>query len=213
MRQFFIFIFMIMSVVGLFAQKMSIEQVKEQLEFFNKSVDIPSKYHFKNVQQVKVDDKTAYWFRYDKDSNSGIGNEHYSFLVTDKKPFKILGFTHMDTSYADMQLLSEKEAEEVAIDFLKKIDSQLETELTKVFTERHDEEIFVNGKKTTISGMKYKTYRKASDDYAWVVVAGNGNIITFERDIHWTDARQMRITEKWLHDMWLSEMKKLVSLY
>lgn len=188
------------------AQKMNLEQGKEPLAFFQKEIGIPEGYSFKSLHSISPNNVNAYLFRYEKASETGLGKEHFSFIVTEK-PFKILGTTFMDAKYNSSKLLSKEETEKVARAFLNKLDPQLDKELVNQWIDQHDEEILVNGRKTKITGMKYKCYRKLNNDYTWVIVANDGSVITFERDIIWNTVKQQRKTEKWLHDNWLSDKK------
>ncbi|MEC1717867.1 hypothetical protein ABEV09_16095 [Schinkia azotoformans] len=54
----------------------------------------------------------------------------------------------------------------------------------------------------TITGMKYKCYLPDEDMWAWMIVSLDEKTITFEQGIKWKGGR---VTEKWLHDNWLSE--------
>lgn len=185
------------------AQEVSFEEAKPYLEVFQSQVEIPNEYHFHTVSKVKPNDVEAYLFRYQKDENKGFNGEHFSFLVS-KAEKKILGFTNMNKKYNDLNMLSRKETEDIAKNFLIKIDKSLANDLENLWIERHDEQIFVDGgKATTIAGMKYKCYRSSKDDYTWVIVGYDGSIVTFERDIKWNMEAQRRITEKWLHDSWV----------
>ncbi|MEC1789187.1 hypothetical protein [Schinkia azotoformans] len=50
--------------------------------------------------------------------------------------------------------------------------------------------------------MKYKCYLPDEDMWAWMIVSPDEKTITFEQGIKWKGGR---VTEKWLHDNWLSE--------
>lgn len=190
------------------AQEVSFSEVKPYLEVFQSQVEIPNEYHFHTVSKVKPNGVEAYLFRYQKDENKGSNGEHFSFLIS-KVDKKILGFTNMNKKYKDLNMLSRKETEEIAKNFLIKMDESLADDLENLWIERHDEQLFVDGgKATTIAGMKYKCYRKSKDDYTWVIVGFDGSIITFERDIKWNMQEQRKITEKWLHDSWILDNTK-----
>lgn len=189
------------------AQEISFDEAKPYLEVFQSQIEVPNEFHFQTVTKVKTNGEEAYLFRYQKDENKGLNGEHFSFVVS-KEEKQILGFTNMSKKYNDLNMLSRKETEKIAKKFLTKIDGKLEDDLENLWIERHDEQIFVdNGKATTIAGMKFKCYRSAKDDYAWVIVGFDGSIVTFERDIKWNTQEHRRITEKWLHDSWILEQK------
>lgn len=187
------------------AQILLSEQASAQHNYFTQKVNIPTGYNLEAMQKVSVDGISAILFRYTKGVNNKINGEHFSFVVTQNKPYKILGFTSMDTKYIDKKQLSKKETEDIAKQFLKAIDPHLANELSNIWIDRHDEEITIGGEKKTVSGMKYKCYNKSQNNYAWVIVGHDGSIETFERDIIWSNGMQKRVTEKWLHDSWLAE--------
>jgi hypothetical protein len=186
------------------AQNIQSEEVKGCISALQSKIDIPKTFHFQSAKKVQVDGVPAFVVRYEKQENKGAKGEHFSFVISEKDK-QILGFTNMDKKYADLKMLSKSETERIAKDFLLKLDRDLAKDLKNLWIERHDEEIIVDGKPTVIAGMKYKCYRASNNDYAWVIVGYDGSVITFERNIKWNNNEQKRITEKWLHDNWLSE--------
>ena len=188
------------------AQELPLKLVEKHLFFFQERIDIPKNYKPKSVKKVRFNDIDAYLFRYVKNKNKELMSEHFSFIVA-KKSLKILGFTLMDKKYSRLKMLSKKETETIARNFLKNIDSSLNDELENLWIERHDEKIIVDGnEKITIAGMKYKCFCPSKNDYAWIIVGFDGTIITYERDIKWNSKEQKRITNKWLHDNWIKSI-------
>jgi len=181
----------------------SLDETQIYLNEFEKFFEIPNDYQFYSASKVKADNVSAYLFRFEKQENNGLGGEYFSFLISEDK--QILGFTNMDKKYANTKMLPKSETEKIAQEFLLKIDKSLANDLKNLWIERHDEEISVNGNKTAVAGMKYKCYRASQNDYAWVIVGFDGSVITFERNIKWNNSEHKRITEKWLHDNWLTE--------
>lgn len=189
----------------IYAQNTSAESVNKHLNYFQSHVNIPDGYILASVKDVKVDKKEAYCFRYIKDVNNVLGGEHFSFIVTKDSPYVILGFTTMDSKYIDKEQLNKEEVQKISTEFLSKIDDSLLNDLELQWIDSHDEEIVIDGVKKIVRGLKCKYYRPSQEDYAWVIVGYDGTIITFERDILWSEGMQKRITEKWLHDSWLKE--------
>lgn len=200
-KLFLITITLIMST-KMMAQTVTLNEAKPFLEVFLSKVEIPNMYDFHSVRKVKVDNVSAYLFRYQKNTKEALNGEHFSFVVSEKDK-QILGFTNMNKKYSNPSMLSKEKTKEIATDFLKKLSGELAKSLENMWIEQHDEEITVNGKKTIISGMKYKCYRPSNADYAWVIVGFDGSVITFERNIIWDNNARQRISEKWLHDSWL----------
>lgn len=189
----------------IYAQNINLEQAEKQLEYFTSHVNIPNGYKFLSIREVKVDAKEAYCFRYEKGESGNLGGEHFSFIITKNSPHQILGFTTMDVGYTNEELLSKEQAEQLSTEFLKRIDDSFFNELQLQWIDIHDEKINIDRKQKIVRGMKCKYYRPSHKDYAWVIVGYDGAIITFERDILWSNGMQKRITEKWLHDSWITE--------
>jgi len=192
----------IMMTTKVNAQGVSLKETQLYLDEFKEYMNIPDNYQFQSVCNIKVDHVPAYLFRFEKSTNKNLQGEHYSFVIS-KKEKQVLGFTNMDKKYSSIKMLSKSETEKIAKDFLLKWDKSFANSLENLWIERHDEEIWVNGVKTTIAGMKYKCYRASQNDYAWVIVGFDGSVITFERNVKWNNSEHKRITEKWLHDNWL----------
>lgn len=169
-----------------------------------KTISIPEGYAFKNVESREQNDHHVWIFRYEKSNkeNNGLGGEHYSFTI-DKDSYEILGITWMDQNFTSgKQLPSKERTEEIVKSFLNSVQPGLFERLDNHWIRPHDEVISINGRKVTITGMKYKCYLPEDDTWAWVIVAPNEDIITFEQGIKWEKGR---VTEKWLHDNWLLE--------
>lgn len=194
----------IMMTTNVNAKTVPLKEVQTYLEEFKKHIDIPKEYQFHSVRKAKADNIPVYLFRFEKSNDKSLQGEHFSFVISEQEK-QILGFTNMDKEYSDINMLSKSETEKIAKKFLLKMDKSLANGLKNLWIERHDEEILVNGVKTTIAGMKYKCYRASKNDYAWVIVGFNGSVITFERNIKWNNSEHQRITEKWLHDSWLAD--------
>jgi hypothetical protein len=178
-------------------------EYSKSLEKALKQLQVPEGYALKKVQSQKQNNDDVWIFRYEKESgeNNGLGGEHFSFVVN-KKNDKILGFTWMDQSLSTGGLPSKEETEAVAKAFLDTVEPGLFERLKNLWIDKHDETFSVADIKNqnhniTVSGMKYKCYLKEQDNYAWVIVAPGGKIITFEQEIIWNNGR---VTEKWLHD-------------
>ncbi|WP_426482147.1 nuclear transport factor 2 family protein [Chryseobacterium sp. R2ACT005] len=201
----------LMMTANVSAQTVSLKEVQSYLDEFKRNFEIPRDYQFQSVNKVNVDDIPAYLFRFEKSTNKGLKGEHYSFVISEKDK-QMLGFTNMDKKYSNINMLSKSETEKIAKDFLLNLDRSLANGLKNIWIEGHDEEILVNGVKTTITGMKYKCYCASQNNYAWVIVGFDGSIITFERNIKWNNSEHKRTTEKWLHDSWLAEANLNMSI-
>ncbi|WP_205824903.1 hypothetical protein [Methylobacterium terricola] len=106
-------------------------------------------------------------------------------------------------------LPSKKEAEEIALRFLRKHAPDLLPVLTIRWIDRHDEPLrAVRDGRTedlALTGMKVKMRNTADGRWFWAIVGADREVIVFERDIVWINIPGRRQTEKWLHDGWLVE--------
>ncbi|GAB5565206.1 MAG: hypothetical protein Wins2KO_22690 [Winogradskyella sp.] len=187
------------------AQQVTFNEAKPFLKTFQNQVIIPNEFHFHSVQKVQIDSILAYLFRYQKNDNDELRGQHFSFIVSENEK-KILGFTNMDIKYSNCKMISKAETEIIARDFLLKMDAKLFESLENLWIAPHNEELILNNDKTAICGMKYKCFSSSNNDYAWVIVGFNGEIITYERDIKWNSEEKKRITHKWLHDNWVNSI-------
>jgi hypothetical protein len=173
-----------------------------------KLLEIPEGYELNSVFGRKQNESDVWVFRYERlnGENNGLNGEHYSFTV-DNESHEILGVTWMDQRFASgQQLPSEKLTKELAQTFLNRTQPGLFDRLENHWIRPHDELITANGKKVIVTGMKYKCYLPEEDTWAWVIVGPEEKIITFEQRIKWEGGR---LTEKWLHDIWLDMGNKI----
>ncbi len=180
------------------------DEASEVLAVALRVLTVPKGYVLARTHLLKQNSSDVWVFRYEKASgeNNGFGGEHFSFVL-EKSSGKIIGFTWMDQSSSKGQLPSREETLTVAKQFSDRVDPGLFEKLENLWIGQHNETITVKDgteKKTvTISGMKYKCYRKEEENYTWFVVGPSGQVITFEQGIVWNNGR---VTEKWLHDNW-----------
>lgn len=71
--------------------------------------------------------------------------------------------------------------------------------------DQHPENITIGSVKHVINGLKVKCYMPDTDRWSWVIVDAKGEVITFERSIHWDFANRRRLSPMWLHDNWLQQ--------
>ncbi|MCQ9617426.1 hypothetical protein L1889_12610 [Paenalcaligenes niemegkensis] len=166
-------------------------------------LSIPEGYVLKDTTEVKQDSVNAWVFRYEKSSgeNNGMGGEHYSFTVT-QDTHKILGMIWLSQDFEKGQpLLSHEETTNIVKAFLQKVEPGLFERSENRWIRPEDFSIRVSGKDTTLTGVRYKLYVPTEGKWGWVIVAPDGNVMTFEQDMIWMGGR---ISEMWLHDHWVS---------
>ncbi|EKV28150.1 hypothetical protein C882_1151 [Caenispirillum salinarum AK4] len=132
--------------------------------------------------------------------SAGLGGEHVSTLVADDG--RLLGVTHMRADLAGLPTVSRERAAEVAEEFLLRHAPDLMDAREVLWIDAHPETVRVEGGETQVTGMKVKQRDTRTGLYFWVIVGGDGSVVTFERDIYWITFPGKRRTEKWLHDSW-----------
>lgn len=182
------------------------KQYSDIFKLVEQTLEIPEGYKLASIKDtIQQNGKPVLLIRYTPESNkTDLYGEHFSVTV-EKETNYILGFTNMNRKFNlidNKLLLTHEETEQIAKDFLTRLEPGYFEKLENLWIDQHDEEIIINDKKMTISGMKYKCYLPETENYTWVIVGSDGDIVTFERGIIWVNSR---VTEKWLHDSYLDD--------
>ncbi|SQD78431.1 hypothetical protein [Moritella yayanosii] len=184
----------------------NIYKQKDMLEMEQYQKFIPS--GFVPVYQAdgSMDNTSVSLVRYQPQANSQLmlQQQHVSFVLDLQG--KLMGFNRLipDFSMNAGTLPDPDESRVLAIEFLEKYAPDLVKDMDVKWIKPHDEIIYQNNKKMTLTGMKVKCRNKSDGRYFWVVIAQDRSVMTFERDIVWDFFRAGRQTEKWLHDSWLT---------
>lgn len=194
---------------------------QEQLLTLTKTlIDIPGGYLLAQYERVNHDELPVYRLRFTKDgADNGLGGEHFSVTI-DAENQKLMGVMYLDKTLLSDDYVTENEAKDIALNFLdKKAADLLDTievrwirPTCKVpLAPPHDEGFSLNDG-NVITGMRVKMWANDTRKYVWVIVASNGEVISFERDIVWDTDQHCRITEKWLHDDWLTKQNAMAEV-
>lgn len=169
---------------------------------------------------------SAIWVRLNKGAIN-LEREHISLIYVENTK-KLLAYTRMKANSVS-QLPDHQTALYKAIHLLKQVAPDLINPGTKTpdlsklangermqfnpplqldnvqlqWIGEHQEIINIDNKEILITGMKVKMYLPQTKLWAWVIVDGNGCIITFERNVSWDFVKMERQTQMWLHDKWL----------
>lgn len=164
--------------------------------------------------------------RYEKKNKSPSGE--YLSVVFDLQNQCLLGMTKMQKQ-VNKKLISHQEALLTAASFLGGVAPDLIGKVNSMPTviklsendrvifdpaiklgnvelhwiDQHEE--FVSDDE--VVGMKVKMRDPSSGLWLWVIVNGDGEVITFERDVSWDFDRHIRQTPMWLHSEWLLAQK------
>jgi hypothetical protein len=185
----------------------------KQLSQIEQKLNIPNGFVLVTSQSVAMNGKSVWHLRYERadQRNRGLHGEHFSAVLSQNGE-RLEGFTRMEKKLSTGQLLDEGQAKTAAIAYLQKNAPDLLNSMEIQWIKPHDEQIQIQretGKPQTvgITGMKVKCYNAADGRYFWVIVGSQNQIITFERDIVWSNNMGKRETEKWLHDTWVAEQR------
>ncbi len=154
--------------------------------------------------EVKYNQDYVKLFRF-QESNEKVNyhGERVSFVVSEEKLLGFARFSAEDHISAQNELPSVEQSQEIALDFIKKIASDLESNMKILWIKPHDEYINIEKKDIRITGMKVKCKDLSTGLYFWVIIGKDKRIIAFERNIKWIVFPGKRGTEKWLDDNWL----------
>ncbi len=168
---------------------------------------LPASFELRVRAHVDFDDQPALWLRFAPDG-AGLAGEQVAVLL-DPLSDRLLGLTRLHRGMVQADLPTREQAATVATAFLEQVAPELVDDRTVLWIERHDETVVYEGAEHLVAGMKVKMRRPSDGLYFWVIVAGDGQVITFERDIYWIEMPGKRRTQKWLHDQWLQETARL----
>ncbi|MGX1881271.1 hypothetical protein [Streptomyces sp. NPDC055287] len=165
-------------------------------------LSIPAGWHPAQIRDEYHEDRSVTVVRYEQDTTRELGGEHITTVVDAKGT--LYGYTRMTVAGARTPVPAEDKAQETAFNWLKGFAPDHADGLSVQWVDKHDEEIRDKaGAAHTVSGAKVKTHHK-NGLYTWMIVDGNGEIVTYERDIRWDGAANRRATQMWLHDKWIA---------
>lgn len=181
----------------------SFEDFIPYTEVIDEFLTVPRGYELKEVQtDIRQNDQEVLRLRYGREGQEApLFGEHYSVVIAED--LTILGFITITQELViedESELPSSEEAVEQTELFLETIAPNYFKELSNLWIDRHDEPLMIEGKEQLVSGTKYKAYVPRDDNYAWVIIDKNGQVMSFERGIQWVNSRT---TEKWLYDEYL----------
>ena len=142
-------------------------------------------------------------YRFEPQETMHLNSQHVSFLLDDNSN-KLQGFVRLLPQYQSTKAqVTKDKALAITLKFLETYAPDLLKNYNNNWIDTHDEEIMVNGKKVTLTGMKVKCRDLNTGLYFWTIIAPDETIMVFERDVEWDFIRAGRQTQKWLHDSWL----------
>ena len=170
---------------------------------------------------VNHNDQLVQWCRYVmKIKGAQLGGQHVS-MTYDFESKRLMGYMSMRSEFAvPCVTIQEETARRIAFEFLANYARELvdSVEVRWIKPQRqepqdppHDLGFALDGELDVI-GMRVKLWMPEEKAYAWVIVSNEEQVISFERNVLWDSERHCRGTQQWLHDMWLQQTGKSLTL-
>lgn len=190
------------------------DEAQQSINLLGSLYPVPEAYEISQVRNVAIDRRPICWLRFERSDgrNRGLYGEYFSIII-DPYDKKIMGFTFLDEELIEDTAPDEISSERIALQFIREhapdIADSIEVRWIQPLTSEsknppHDSALSYTDKRSSISrnvlGTRVKMLDKNTGLYAWVVITKSGEIINFERDVHWSVRRGRRTTEVWLHD-------------
>lgn len=203
-------ILFIVSVTNLYAHNM-IDTVES-----NKHLDVAQgfksaiapdaeDYNLTYFLKDKINDDVVYIYRFEPGNASKPNLHHSHITVIVDSMNKLKGFSRIDGKMKGNNNLDDNECKRLALSFLKQYASDL-TDIKFQWIDNHKERFMdESNNKTELHGKWVKYKESKSGHYLWVILAPDGRIMEFDRDIVWSFFRGGRVNELWLRDDWFGK--------
>ena len=167
----------------------------------------PAEYKLVYFLKDKINKEVVYIYRFEATGNPGDFNLHYThitIIVDSKKRLK--GFSQITESMRGENNLGDSECRQLALSFLKKYASDLKkTDFQWIDDQKISFLNTTSWKKESLNGKWVKFRDNETGYYLWVILAPDGSIMEFDRDIFWSFFRGGRVNELWLRDDWFGK--------
>lgn len=167
-------------------------------------------YNLVHYLKDKINDEIVYIYRFEPDGEPGKINLHHTHVtvIIDNKE-KLKGFAHISPQMQGANSLGEERCRELTLSFLKKYAPDLFNSSFQYVNNQKFPLIDKSGKRTDLNGKWVKYRERESGEYLWVMLAPDGSVIEFDRDIVWSFFKGGRVNELWLRDEWLGKKLKI----
>jgi len=153
----------------------------------------------------KINDDVVYIYRFEPGNSPALNLHHAHITVIVDSRNKLKGFARTDEKMAGNNTMDDDKCRQLALAFI----NEYAPDLTDIrFQWINNQQISLtdnSNNKKELTG-KWVKYREAkSGHYLWVILAPDGRIMEFDRDIVWSFFRGGRVNELWLRDEWLAK--------
>lgn len=187
-------------------QKNNLQEIAEKIK--NELAPKEKEYNLIFSLQDKINKTDVHIFRYEPvtSQNLKLHAPHVTVILDNSGNLK--GFARLSEDMVNINSISESKGKEIALSFFKKYAPDLVNSDFQ-WTDDYSEKIIdKNGRTAKANGLWVKFREKKTGHYLWVMVAPDGSIMEFDRDIIWSFFRGGRVNELWLRDEWLGKKIK-----
>lgn len=181
----------------------------EQVEKYKEAL-APNEAGYKMVFYLKdkINDDNVHIFRFEPEPSRSITlyGPHVTVIFDEQN--KLKGFARMNQTMAGENNMEENQGKLLAMNFLKQYAPDLVNSKYQWSNSHTEKLIDKSGEETIINGSWVKYRANKSGEYLWVILAPNGTVMEFDRDIVWSFFRGGRVNELWLRDEWLEKWLK-----
>lgn len=166
-------------------------------------------YNLVSSLKNKINDDNVFIFRFEPIPSKSLTlhGEHATVILDTQSRLK--GYSHISPKMKGSNDIPERQAMVLAIEFFHDYARDIYKSTDFQWTNSHKEKVKGNdGKEISISGSWVKFREKQTGEYLWVILAPDGSIMEFDRDIVWSFFKGGRVNELWLRDEWLGKWLK-----
>lgn len=153
----------------------------------------------------KINDDVVYIYRFEPGNAPTLNlyRTHITVIVDSKN--KLKGFARTDEKMSVKNKLDDDKCRQLALAFIKKYAPDL-ADIKFQWIDTHEESFIDNSKNKSLLQGKWVKYKESKNGhYLWVILAPDGRIMEFDRDIVWSFFRGGRVNELWLRDDWFGK--------
>lgn len=206
-------------------QEPSLSYLGAALKIMETICGVPDGYEFVSLRQVIQDARPLVLLRFQRSDgrNNFIGGEHFSALFNIDEN-RLEGLLFIDHRFTVDIEIDDDQAKAIgrnilsiaAPDLVGRVEERWIKPMRRIPQEPpHDAPIeftdAASDEKMLVIGKRFKMFDPETKTWAWIIMASDGTLIAFERDISWDGIRKRRMTEQWLYDSWVERLFRNLS--
>lgn len=203
-------ILFILSITNLLAKEM--EDSGELKKYLPVAVDFKlaiapdtEEYNLTYSLKDKINDDIVYIYRFEPGNPQNLNLHHAHITVIVDSSKKLKGFAWTDEKMSGKNNLDDKKCRQLALAFFKQFAPDLRDIRFQWVDTQRIRLIDKNNVQNELHAQWVKYKEADNGHYLWVLLAPDGRVMEFDRDIVWSFFRGGRVNELWLRDEWLSK--------